>query len=259
MQGQGLFCRAISIPDLIFSRQCKSDESKQNPCARCIRKGLLCEYIAVCDEQTHSIAAKTYDNSAVPSTSTPQLARSTVSPSHPAHAFGCQPAYGISPQNPHYIQAAAPAEPSPFDFYARSNEFHPDPTTHHWGTRATSYHVPSHAHAHIQDSHPPATSSHAMRQMASFMPPPLPITSCGYPAMDGFAPSGWPAAQGLSTYTHLQYVRTINLHCQILMLQIQGMHLLARTVPLWTMRVFFSGGTINGDVKLFRVNMNPFR
>lgn len=145
----------------------------------------------------------------MPPTSTPQLAQSTAPPSQLIHAYGYPPSsYGASPQNPQYIQAAPSTGPTPFDFHARSNESHSHPTTHRWGPgvhpAAAPYHVASHGHG--QDIHPPATSSYTTMQMVSSIPPPQPIISSGYPAMDGYSPSQWPATQRPSTYTPPRYV-----------------------------------------------------
>ncbi|KAJ7099871.1 hypothetical protein C8R43DRAFT_1141400 [Mycena crocata] len=151
--------------------KCMTDDTEQQPCERCIRKGLMCEYLAVGNED---------------STSAPPPGRSSAghSPSSSSYPSGSYPvstavsngAYGTH-RPPHAIHPqSAPSQPQPqgphFDNSAHQYQGHRAPAP---------YPVPS------QYNHgPSSTYGRVQPPMQSPFPPPNQAGPSAYPTNYGY-------------------------------------------------------------------------
>ncbi|KAJ7104886.1 hypothetical protein C8R44DRAFT_746146 [Mycena epipterygia] len=74
--------------------KCLNEESLQRPCERCIRKGLICEYIPVANEQAQSAGSNPPPPTQFGFGHRPPAPYSPPPAVHPAPAFNPTPAYG---------------------------------------------------------------------------------------------------------------------------------------------------------------------
>ncbi|KAJ7679724.1 hypothetical protein B0H17DRAFT_1139006 [Mycena rosella] len=95
--------------------KCMTEESDRKPCDRCIRHGLVCEYVPVADESIHSALP-----GAAPQSDVQPFTAFNPYPVHESHAHtgGTWPQY-------------TPVAPAFSGGSSRSGESHPGSTTHH--------------------------------------------------------------------------------------------------------------------------------
>ncbi|KAJ7468941.1 hypothetical protein B0H11DRAFT_1395204 [Mycena galericulata] len=162
--------------------KCITDDSEQTSCARCMRKGLLCEYLAVNDEQ-NAAAKRPGDAPRPPTTGRQTGPYPSSSKQLPAYENHSSP-YGQITQNSQYIPSPPPA--TPLEFRVGYNVSHSNPAaTNRRGQRShppsvSPYHLPS--QSPDQASHYSVPNSYGIVQpVQPSMPHPL-----QYPVLYGY-------------------------------------------------------------------------
>ncbi|KAJ7099851.1 hypothetical protein C8R43DRAFT_1244276 [Mycena crocata] len=154
--------------------KCMTDDTEQQPCDRCIRKGLLCEYLAVGDEDSTSARDPPPGRSSAgqsPSSS------SYPAGSYPVSSTNSNGAYGTHPP-PHAIHPQyAPSQPQ---------EPHSNHSAHQYQGHRTPapYPVPSSQY----NNGPSNTYGREQPPMHSPFPPPNQAGPSTYPPNYGYYP-----------------------------------------------------------------------
>ncbi|KAJ7106674.1 hypothetical protein C8R44DRAFT_745141 [Mycena epipterygia] len=162
--------------------KCLTEESEQRPCERCIRKGLVCEYLPVADEQAQSAGS----NPPPPTQSgfghPPPAPYNQPPVPRPAATFNATPAYN-GPSNVMQPQHMPSMAPNPSGF--TSSNHHRNPRVH---PTSAPYPVPSYPY---RPGLTPA-NSYSAGQPAVYpaVPPPQQSGPSAYPNNYGY-PYEW--------------------------------------------------------------------
>ncbi|KAJ7914046.1 hypothetical protein B0H13DRAFT_1873264 [Mycena leptocephala] len=154
--------------------KCLTEDSDNRPCERCVRKGLLCQYLPVADEQDQSPGM---NSPALDRAGTAQSAHQPVSHAGPGFNPYAPAGNHLSPhsRNPPYAPSTSQAAPHAApnhggqQFYAGSSPYYvplkvTTPMQHGSSVYPTNYVYPSNWPAFPQSQSPTQSVPHAFAQ-----------------------------------------------------------------------------------------------